>query len=105
MKRWLINNFLPLWAKETVLADNARLKKENERLKAKYKRLRYGEYPACDHLNIALRKLLSRADENRGAIQEILFAITKSNGYFYDDVRDAIIKNNFIGFGERREGE
>lgn len=22
MKKWLINNFLPMWAKETVLAEN-----------------------------------------------------------------------------------
>ena len=34
MKKWLINNFLPLWAKETVLADNQRLKKQNSNLKA-----------------------------------------------------------------------
>ena len=34
MKRWLINNFLPLWAKETVLADNRLLKKQNAKLKA-----------------------------------------------------------------------
>ena len=69
------------------------------------KRKSFGEYPACDHLNIALRKLLNNAEENRVAIEEILFAITKSNGYFYDDVRDAVIKNNFVGFVKRREGE
>ena len=41
MKKWLIENFLPMWAKETVLADNRRLKRkvdqmeiENDRLKA-----------------------------------------------------------------------
>lgn len=34
MKKWLINNFLPLWAKETVLADNQKLKKQNAGLKA-----------------------------------------------------------------------
>ena len=34
MKRWLIENFLPMWAKETVLADNQRLKKQNAKLKA-----------------------------------------------------------------------
>lgn len=67
------------------------------------KRKPYGEYPACDHLNIALRKLLSSADENRVAIEEILYAITKSNGYIYDDVKDALTKNNFIGFGERKD--
>lgn len=32
MKKWLINNFLPLWAKETVLADNRRLKRKVEKL-------------------------------------------------------------------------
>lgn len=38
------------------------------------KRKRLGEYPACDHLNIALMKLLKNADENRVAIEEILYA-------------------------------
>ena len=28
MKKWLINNFLPMWAKETVLDDNKRMRKE-----------------------------------------------------------------------------
>ena len=32
MRKWLINNFLPMWAKETVFAENRNLKKENERL-------------------------------------------------------------------------
>lgn len=27
IKEWLINRFLPLWAKETVLADNRNLKR------------------------------------------------------------------------------
>ena len=30
MKKWFLNRFLPMWAKETVLRDNARLKSENE---------------------------------------------------------------------------
>ena len=34
MKKWLINNFLPLWAKETVLADNRQLMKQNAKLTA-----------------------------------------------------------------------
>ena len=41
IKEWIINRFLPMWAKETVLADNRRLKRkvdqmeiENDRLKA-----------------------------------------------------------------------
>lgn len=39
MKRWLVDNFLPMWAKETVLFDNRRLMKENKRLKQKNKEL------------------------------------------------------------------
>ena len=33
MKKWLTEQFLPMWAKETVLADNKRLQRENENLK------------------------------------------------------------------------
>jgi transcriptional/translational regulatory protein YebC/TACO1 len=61
-----------------------------------------GEYPACDHLNIALMKLLENADENKVAIQEILYAITKSNGYFYDHVKDELLKKGFAVYRERR---
>lgn len=32
-KNWLCNHFLPMWAKETVLADNKNLQAENRRLK------------------------------------------------------------------------
>ncbi len=32
MKRWLQERFLPMWAKESVLADNRRLRRENEKL-------------------------------------------------------------------------
>ena len=41
IKKWLIDGFLPMWAKETVLADNRRLKRqlrqteqENKEMKA-----------------------------------------------------------------------
>lgn len=37
MKKWLIEKFLPLWAKETVLADNRHLAAENFRLQEKLK--------------------------------------------------------------------
>lgn len=59
------------------------------------KRKMLGKYPACDHLNIALLKLLDNADENRGAIEEILYAIAKSNGYLYANVNDALIEKGF----------
>lgn len=59
------------------------------------KRKMLGKYPACDHLNIALLKLLDSADENRGAIEEILYAIAKANGYLYANVHDALLKKGF----------
>lgn len=40
IKNWLINNFLPLWAKETVLADNRKLKKKVERVELENKTLK-----------------------------------------------------------------
>ena len=35
MRNWLTEQFLPMWAKETVLRDNKRLKEENEALRQK----------------------------------------------------------------------
>ena len=32
MKRWLYERFLPMWAKETLLAESRRLRRENARL-------------------------------------------------------------------------
>ena len=40
-------------------------------------------YPECDHLNIALRFLLQKPEE-------IYFALRKTNGYFYDDVKEKL---------------
>lgn len=34
-KKWLIDHFLPMWAKETVLQENRQLQKECEALKHK----------------------------------------------------------------------
>lgn len=33
IKDWFLNRFLPMWAKETVLADNRRLQQELEELR------------------------------------------------------------------------
>ena len=33
MKKWIVQQFLPMWAKETVLADNRTLTLENRALK------------------------------------------------------------------------
>lgn len=32
MKKWLVERFLPMWAKQTVLSDNQRLQVQNQRL-------------------------------------------------------------------------
>lgn len=37
MKKWLIDRYLPIWAKETVLSDNRALRRENEKLKQQLK--------------------------------------------------------------------
>jgi hypothetical protein len=39
IKDWLINTFLPVWAKQSILAENAQLKAENARLRAKLREL------------------------------------------------------------------
>ena len=39
MKTWLQNNFLPQWAKETLLRDKALLEQENLALRQKVKEL------------------------------------------------------------------
>lgn len=39
MRKWLTENFLPLWAKETVLRDNKLLRAENEALRQKVNEL------------------------------------------------------------------
>ncbi len=35
MKKWLQNNFLPMWAKETLLRDHRQLQEENRHLQQK----------------------------------------------------------------------
>ena len=39
MKKWIVERFLPMWAKETVLSDNRRLIDENLRLRQKNSQL------------------------------------------------------------------
>ena len=35
IKQWLVDSFLPMWAKEIVLQENRTLRRENEELKNK----------------------------------------------------------------------
>lgn len=55
-----------------------------------FKRFKLWAYPECDHLNIALRLLLKNPKQNKIAIEEIYFALMKTNGYFYDDVAKSL---------------
>ena len=54
---------------------------------------KFGTYPCCDHLNVALRYLLKDRITNKSAIDEICQAIYKADGYFYEDVADELILN------------
>ena len=56
---------------------------------------RLGKYPSCDHLNVALRKLLEYPSKNEKAISEILYAIDKADGYLLDDVRERLYATGF----------
>ena len=39
MKNWLVNKYLPMWAKETVLRENRQLRQENLALQQEVSRL------------------------------------------------------------------
>jgi len=39
MRKWFLEEFLPMWAKETVLADNRRLQVENDKLRQENEKL------------------------------------------------------------------
>lgn len=39
MKNWLVNKYLPMWAKETVLRENRLLRQENQALQQEVDRL------------------------------------------------------------------
>ncbi len=40
MKKWLTENYLPMWAKQTVLSENRQLRRENDRLILENRELR-----------------------------------------------------------------
>lgn len=48
----------------------------------------FGRYPCCDLLNRALRFLLDNDSVN--AAKDIVLAIEKADGYFYEDVAERL---------------
>lgn len=40
MKKWLIDRFLPMWAKETVLTDNRRMRRQIRLLEQENKQMK-----------------------------------------------------------------
>ena len=59
---------------------------------------RFAQYPSCDHLNCALNILLQNPKSNMVAIEEICYAITKANGYFYDHIKEKLKAYGFSRF-------
>lgn len=53
-------------------------------LNIKKKNAKFGRYPCCDLLNNALRYLLEEDIDK--AISEIVFAISKADGYLHEDI-------------------
>lgn len=53
----------------------------------------FGKYPCNDYLNNALRFLLRNGEGDRElAIEEIVYAIRKADGYLCDDVKEKILE-------------
>lgn len=65
MKKWLTDHFLPMWAKETVLAENRRLKAENQSLRQKIQELE----AYAQGLQVGIRSLKRISIYNRGGEQ------------------------------------
>lgn len=70
----------------------------NNVFKRKYLGKSLGKYPACDHLNSTLDELLGNPETNRSAISEICYAIIKSDGYFYDNIKSMLKACGFDRF-------
>lgn len=52
-KRWLVDNYLPTWAKQTVLEDNDRLKKKISQMELEMADLK----GYCEGLETAIRAI------------------------------------------------
>ncbi len=50
----------------------------------------FGRYPCCDLVNNAIRCILN--GDTDGAIEDLLQAIWKSNGYLYEELNEEVTK-------------
>lgn len=72
-------------------------------MNTKKKNALFGRYPSCDLLNNALRFL--REGKIDVAVQEIIFAIEKADGYFHEDNIPMVMDVNNRWADEVLEGE
>ena len=54
----------------------------------KKKNAKFGRYPSCDMVNNAIRYIISGDYDD--AIDELYLAITKSEGYFHEDIIEKV---------------
>lgn len=72
-------------------------------MNTKKKNALFGRYPSCDLLNNALRFL--REGKIDVAVEEIIFAIEKADGYFHEDNIPMVMDVNNRWADEVLEGE
>ena len=64
----------------------------------------FGRYPSCDLLNNALRYLLrNNGPDREDAIEEIITAIHKADGYFHADIADEVESFNKLYWEKYRD--
>ena len=65
-------------------------------IRIKKKNSIFGKYPSNDMLNNALRFLLRDEPNVNHAIEEIVYAIGKADGYIFDDIKEQLKKKGFL---------
>lgn len=61
----------------------------------------FGRYPCCDLINNAIRCILH--GDNDSAIEELLQAIWKADGYVHEDLKDDVEKIHECVWKERTQ--
>lgn len=61
----------------------------------------FGRYPCCDLVNNAIRHILH--GDNESAIEELLQAIWKADGYVHEDLKDDVQKIHECVWKKRKQ--